>query len=310
MSKFQARDAARHIFDFQTLRKVLQTLPRRTLAIWLLAIALGLVLLPLTLATAALLDQVRALDTDLQLAVAAQTTLPTLAPRVQALNQQLAHIQAQANQIKAVNPTLTAGNFAWGAVMSALGNYDANQIALDGLGRADGRLVLTGRAASDQAILAYVNALQQSGAFDSVVLQSVQIADSQAVTMTVAPASIAPTRTPTPTATLTPTPNLRDAYEPDEITAPYYYLGQIQNHTFFPGNDIDHVVFLAKAGRYYRVATQNLAVGVDTVLDIDVGGSSFSNDDAKPGSLYSEIIFAAPATDTLVSITITNRGQY
>ncbi len=310
MAKPASRPPARRAFDFKTLPAALKSIPRRTLVVWLLAATLGLLMLPLTLLTAALSDQAATLQADMEAALVAQTSLPTLAPEVQKLTQDFAYTQAQVNQIKSVNPTLVAGNLEWVSVMSAIGNYDPSQIALDGIGRAEGRLVLTGRASNDQAILSYVSSLQQSGAFNSVSLQSVQLADSQALTMTVAPGLITPTRTQTPTPTVTPTANLRDAYEPDEIIAPYYYLGQIQIHTFYPDNDIDQVVFLAKAGRYYRIATQNLGPGVDTVLTVNAAGTVLINDDAKPGSLYSEVILPALPTDTTVTVTITNRGQY
>ncbi|MBI4671095.1 MAG: PilN domain-containing protein [Chloroflexi bacterium] len=300
----------RHAFNLRTLREAVQHIPRRTLVLWLLATTLGLFMLPLTLVAASLTAQVSTLNDDVQAVIAAETTLPTLLPRVQSLNKQLAQVQAQAKQLQAVKPTLAAGALDWTTIMSAIGNYDPNQIAVDGLSTSDEMLIVTGRAANDAAILAYVNSLQQSNTFKNVVLQSVQIADSQAVTMTVVPGQVFPTATLTPTATITPTPNLRDAYEPDEITPPYYYLGQTQIHTFHPDNDIDQVVFLAKAGRYYRIATQNLAAGVDTVLSVNAGGHILTNDDAKPTSLYSEVILVAPTTDTTVTITITNRGPY
>ena len=309
-SKPAPKRVPRRSFDIKTLRATLESIPRRTLVLWLMAATLGLLMLPLTLITAALSDNVSTLEADLKAAVKAQTSMPTLPPRVQELSQQLNKIQGQANQINSLNPTFTAGSMAWTSVMAAIGNYNPNEIALDGIGRADGRLVVTGLAASDKAILTYVSSLQQSGAFKSVVLQSVTIADSQAVTMTIAPASVIPTNTPSLTPTPTTTPSLRDIFEPDEVVEQNYYLGQFQVHTFYPENDVDRVFFLAKAGRYYRIATQALGPGVDTVLTVNAGGMVLTNDDAKPGSLYSEIILPALPVDTTATVTIANRGMY
>ena len=309
-SKPARKRATQRRFDLKTLRATMESIPRRTLVLWLLAATLGLLMLPLTLITAALADNVNILQADRQAAVQAQTTLPTLAPRVAALNKQLDQVQVQANQIKALNPTLVAGNMAWTSVMAAIGNYDPSEIALDGIGRADGRLVVTGLAASDQAILTYVSSLQQSGAFENVVLQSVKIADSQIITMTVAPDLVTPTKTPSHTPSASPTLNLRDIYEPDEAVEQTYYLGQFQIHTFYPENDVDRVFFLAKAGRYYRISTQALGPGVDTVLTVTGGGITLTNDDAKPGSLYSEVIVPPFPVDTTVTVTIANRGMY
>jgi Tfp pilus assembly protein PilN len=131
---------------------------------------------------------------------------------------------------------------------------------------------------------------------------------------------IIPTLTPTPyvsaTPTLTPaataTPDRRDAYEPDDdprnIT-----LGQPQLHNFFPGGDVDRVKFLAKAGRYYRVYTRDLAPGVDTALTVLVGGATYSNDDRpghQPNDHSSEVVFlAGPGGDVEAVVTVMNRGQ-
>ena len=127
--------------------------------------------------------------------------------------------------------------------------------------------------------------------------------------------------TPRPTATVVPTPteteiaptgtpDPRDQYEPDDMVPAPIALGQTQLHNFYPTGDVDNISFLAKAGRWYRVATSDLAQGVDTHLAVIVGEDVYTNDDREPGDLTSEIVFQAGAEDAEAVVKITNRGQY
>jgi Tfp pilus assembly protein PilN len=124
-------------------------------------------------------------------------------------------------------------------------------------------------------------------------------------------ATLVPTQTPLPTATSTPTPDFADAYEPDDVQPKPIAVGETQRHSFYPVNDVDKVTFLAKAGRSYRVKTSNLAVGVDTLLFVLVGGASYTNDDRVPGDASSEVIFTVnQGYDVQAVVEILNRGQY
>jgi hypothetical protein len=74
---------------------------------------------------------------------------------------------------------------------------------------------------------------------------------------------------------------------------------------------VDKVQFLAKAGRFYRILTSDLAIGVDTALKVQAGGAIYTNDDRQPGDLSSEVAFQVPAgSDVQAIVTVTNRGQY
>jgi len=109
---------------------------------------------------------------------------------------------------------------------------------------------------------------------------------------------------------------LRDPYEPDDTSPSPIALGETQSHNFQPKGDIDQVAFLAKAGRWYRVATSDLALRVDTALEVSLGlGTTtyytYTNDDRGPGDLSSEVVFRVPTVhDVSARVEITNRGQY
>lgn len=124
-----------------------------------------------------------------------------------------------------------------------------------------------------------------------------------------------PSRTTTPTITLAPTPSftpdLRDSYEPDDVTPKTLVVGESQLHSFYPNNDVDKLVFLAKAGRTYQVETTDLTLGVDTHLFCTVAGVSYENDDRAQGDVSSMIEFYVNvAYDVEAYVEVVNRGQY
>jgi hypothetical protein len=132
---------------------------------------------------------------------------------------------------------------------------------------------------------------------------------------TIAPMDTAvppPTATPVPpTLTPTATPDLRDPYEPDDISPGLIAVGEIQTHNFFPAGDVDMTSFLVKQNHHYQVATINLALGVDTAMKVQLGVDEWENDDyAKPGSgnFASAVCFPA-ASDGLAIVTVSNLGQ-
>ena len=291
-------------------------LSRGALALWLVAIGLAILLVPLYLAGATIRSEAAQMETELASNQTSLAVVPTPIPEVQQLMTTLTAVQTQAGQVDAIVPTLAAGRRDWPALMAAIGNYDPRQIELTSLTQAGNQLTLDGRALDDTVVVNYARSLEQSGFFSRVVVQSIRVVATPQVTLTGTPAitptaSVTPTLTHTPTATPTPTPDPRDAYELDDVLPKPIALGQPQLHNFYPAGDIDTASFLAKAGRYYRIYTTDLMPGVDTSLTLSAGGSSFTNDDARPGSLSSEIVFQnAAGQDNLAFIRVSNRGQY
>jgi Tfp pilus assembly protein PilN len=100
-----------------------------------------------------------------------------------------------------------------------------------------------------------------------------------------------------------------DLWESDDRLPKPIALGEVQRRTFYPEGDIDRVVFPVKAGYAYELSTSGLAVGVDTVVTVDVAGSTFQSDDVSAGNLASAVRFQA-IVDGQASAVITNKGQY
>ncbi len=258
--------------------------PRSLIAIWLVALGLVLLLVPLSSLgglfeqdNAGLANQVAAAQT-----LAAMT--PTLAPTEQAAQQRAAHLEQAINVVAPAQSTLAASSNDVPGIVKVIGGYDANELALTSLTQTDNRLVITGRASNASAVMAYARTLKNSGQFSRVVVQSI----SSASTPFVPPHSEAD-------ASQTPQP---------------IFLGQPLKLTFNPDQHKDVVTFLAKANRFYEVSTTGLAPGVDTVVTVTVKGAAYTNDDSKPGTLASALTFKAPVQDTEATIEVTNRGSF
>lgn len=292
----------------------------RPLILWLIVIGLVVLFLPLYLLASTVGNDVATLESQLeeiQLALAEQ---PTPEPQVQALQATVDQVNQQVSALESVRTTLGGTNVDWPAVMALLGDYDAAQMEITALEQTENRLLLNGRAVDDTAVLAYARRLEASELFARVIVQSITLLPTPPMTPTPSPgATPAGTAdsTPssgdsgtTPQASITPTPDLRDEYEPDDAQPRPIFLDQLQAHNFYPVFDVDNATFLAKAGRFYRISTLNLAPGVDTFLTITMGDTSVTNDDAKPGTLDSEISFQAGDSDVEVLVQVQNRGQY
>jgi len=109
--------------------------------------------------------------------------------------------------------------------------------------------------------------------------------------------------------TLVETHSGTDVYEPDLTDPVRVSPGEMQARVFNPDGDVDRAVLHVKAGNTYVVSTEALSVGVDTSLEVLVGGKNLSNDDAGPGTLASSLVFSAE-DDGVAVITITNAGEY
>jgi Tfp pilus assembly protein PilN len=291
-------------------------LSRQTIILGLVLLGLASFFLPLSLIASNLASGNANLEADLVSAHATLTQVYAPPPDDQTLLETLNELQTQADQLGQAQATIVVQGADWPAVMAAINSYDRTQLALTGISQADRRVTLQGRAGSDAAVVAYARTLETSDLFANVIIQSIRSIATPFATPT-STGGDTPGATPTPdgdgTAAPTPTPtrNPSDAFETDDFEPKEIVLGLPQSHTFYPVYDVDQVKFLAKAKRYYRVYTFDLAPGVDTFLTASVGGTIYNNDDVAPGDLSSEVVFQVGSNhDVEARIKITNRGQY
>lgn len=296
--------------------------PSRSIILWLVAIGMAIFIIPLSVVASTVGRDIGRLEADILAAQNAFLLEPTPVPEVVELRGALSDVQGTLDQLAAVRPIIMGGRTDWQAIMAAIGNYNPDQLKLASLAQESRRIDLQGRAADDSVVVAYARALDASGLFSSVVVQSIKVASTPFVTATsvdviptVEPVTHTATLEPTPTITPTPVPtaapDLRDAHEVDDFEARDIYFGEPQSHNFFPIFDVDMVTFLAKAERFYRVYTADLSPGVDTFLSVGLEGITHTNDDAEPGTLSSLIEFqVTTGYDVEALVRVTNRGAY
>ncbi|MHB1296520.1 MAG: PilN domain-containing protein [Anaerolineae bacterium] len=283
----------------------------RTIALSLAALGVLLLMLPLALAARSLGASTARYQAEMAAIQETRIALDTPAPQVVTLQAEADGLRADMEAIRTLQPVSGTLAVDWPAVMKALSSFAPNQMTLIALSQEGNRLVVQGRALDDSIVVAYARSLETSSLFSRVVVRSIAALPVAAPTAGSTATPVPPTPTPTTPVAPTATPDVRDAFEPDDTTPADIYAGQTQSHTFGPDGDVDRLRFTAKAGRHYRVSTQNLATGVDTVLSVSVSGTVYSNDDTQAGQLASSVQFAAPTDrDVDVVVTITNRGEY
>ena len=283
--------------------------PRQLLLLWLIAGSLLLALVPFGLLSRSLQNDILAAETEIAQIQSQLAEEPTPPPDVQSLLTTLEAVQQQIIQIEDAAESISGTHVYWPAVMDAVRRYDPEQLALTALNQNEQQIVLEGEAASDTVVVDYTQSLEASGLFSRVLIQSINLLNRDALTATVTPTATI-TASPPTTVTATATPGLRDIYEIDDFDPTPIFFDQPQLHNFYPVYDIDKVTFLAKAHRHYHVYTTDLRPGVDTVLEVRVGGTSYRNDDRAPGDLSSEVFFQAVGYDSDAVVKISNRGEY
>jgi hypothetical protein len=287
---------------------------RTAIITWLIAIGMAFLIVPLVLINNAIRSDTARINTDLDAVVTQINTVPTPVAEIQQRVDQITQVQSQTASINALSPTLTAPRYNWPAIGAMVGNYDPNQIDMGSIAYDGARLTLSGHALNDVVVTDYARRLEQSGVFNRVIVQSIKLLATPVITATstITPgATITVTTTPTPTVTPSPTTDPRDEFEPDNTVnqAKPLVIGVPQLHNFYPSLDVDTATVLIKAGRFYRIYTTDLGPGVDTFLSVSVGDVAYTNDDAKPGTVASEVVFQNTGADTTAVIRVTNRGQ-
>lgn len=303
--------------------------------LWVVGVCLLVGAIPLWAFTAGTRQQVRELRTSVASAQKTLVALRTPAAEAITLTEQISQTLEMLEALRAAHETALGGRRNWAPALSAMLAYNPERIRLDELYQNGNELTLTGLSLSRDEVLSYASALDRSGAFEEVAIQSLQVSGEPFHTPTATPtATITPTRTPTITATTVPgaataTPTLQpyDDYEIDDFDPKPISIGETQNRNFNPIYDVDTATFLGKAGRRYCIQAIPQHYGVDTFLEVSVAGAHYANDDCRPGdpgllacrcpsaegagALASLVEVQVPMpTDQQVYVRITNRDQY
>jgi Tfp pilus assembly protein PilN len=282
---------------------------RAVIILWLVVIGLAVLFLPLYFLSQNYQQDASRLRAELPRIQATLAALGPVDPQVQGLQSEIEQVQLTASALEQAFASVNPTRVDWPAMLASIGSFDPAQLSLTSLTHMGNHLLLAGKADAESSVEAYARELEKTGLFNRVSIESVRplVSASPVPTQPGTP-EITPTGTPGPG---TPSPQPLDEFEMDDFEYRPLILGQSERHNFFPAYDIDKGKFLAKAGRYYRVVTFDLAPGVDTFLTVAVGETTYVNDDRQVGSLASEVVFQVPpGADYEALVTVTNRGQY
>ncbi|MDX2137653.1 MAG: PilN domain-containing protein [Chloroflexota bacterium] len=163
--------------------------PASRLFIWLLALGIAALFLPLYLVSAAIGEATVPLQTELDSVQATLTTPPEVPSEEVALTEQLLALRAQLSLIEDAPSTLVAAHTDWPAIMAAVRSYDANRVRLTGFTHENERLTIAGNAVEERAVFEYSEVLEQTGLFSRVSVQSISISTQPTPTIAPTPAS-------------------------------------------------------------------------------------------------------------------------
>lgn len=143
------------------------------LVMWLVVLGIALLFLPLGLLTMQLRMERLALEEEVSALTDSASVTPTPDPDSEDLRSRLLILREVETTLHSLQTTLQDQRQEWPPVMAALLGYDFRQIELTRIAQTDGLLLVEGRAADEDAVLAYVNSLREEGLFRRVQVQSI-----------------------------------------------------------------------------------------------------------------------------------------
>ena len=129
---------------------------QRPLILWLIMFGLLLLFVPLYLFAAAIGANANQLQSELDQAQLDLVSGPTPDLTTVAIQTEVSQVVAEASELDAVQASLDNQQTDWPAIIAAINSYQTGPISLTGVTQTDNRLTITGAAASDAAVIAYV----------------------------------------------------------------------------------------------------------------------------------------------------------
>jgi Tfp pilus assembly protein PilN len=142
--------------------------PRKSLILWLLVAGTIVALVAMVAVSGSIGDNNRALEIEL---TQIQSTLSASQLSQQeraALEAKLAKLQGQADDIAPLGSDLMSKNVDWGAVMQAVGDYDATRMTIDTIEQTDNRLDVSGVVDHEDTLNDFLAQLRKTGLFQQV----------------------------------------------------------------------------------------------------------------------------------------------
>lgn len=150
--------------------------PRRSrmgrVILWLVALSLGVLFLPLYLLGATIDEQNARLQDDIGTQQARLDSGPPASLDVQGLQATLSAALGHLSALQPASESLESNRIDWPSVAASLSNYHDDYMVVLGMTQIDRLLTLQGRAWNEQTVLDYARRLEESGHFTTVTVQS------------------------------------------------------------------------------------------------------------------------------------------
>src|SRR5574341_1534424 len=126
----------------------------KTAILWLLALSAVILIAPLYLASQRLGEDNVHLSADVVRMETSLAELSTPGSEVGELEATMTQVQAQIDALDPIYANLSGSHVDWPSTMLVVSSYDAEHLEVTGLTQTDMRLVISGRADSEAAVMA------------------------------------------------------------------------------------------------------------------------------------------------------------
>lgn len=168
------------MLDEPVLTEQKSTSNNSRLVLWLLVLSLSGFFVPLYLISVTIEERTLAMATEEADLQATLIATPAPDPQEETLRSEFIDLQNLINTLANLNQTLDTAHIDWPYVMSAVGRYNPAQLNINSLSQTERVITLTGQATLESVVLAYVETLKETGPFETVLIESIQLAPSAA----------------------------------------------------------------------------------------------------------------------------------
>ncbi|MCB9451241.1 MAG: PilN domain-containing protein [Anaerolineaceae bacterium] len=152
------------------------------LVIWLVIFSLAALFLPLFLISTSIQEENQQLEATVTAIQATLVYTPEPAAQEQALQDALLQVRGTVNDLQPIMDGLANAQIDWMNAFAVISQYDTTRITLTGLTQTENRLVLNGQAINEDDVMGYFQTLDESLVFERVVVQSITLKNSSAIT--------------------------------------------------------------------------------------------------------------------------------
>ncbi|NDJ86926.1 MAG: PilN domain-containing protein [Chloroflexi bacterium] len=172
------------------------------IVLWLVVASLVGLFVPLYLISSTVESDNADLDQELAILQVTLTSSPPIDPEEQELSNSLASVKRQVREVAITHSDLTSNHIDWPTAMALFANYDPERMVVTGLVQMENRITLTGQADQETTVIVYTRMLEESGAFERVIVQSMTL--NEPPTPTPSDASLNPAALTADNASTTP----------------------------------------------------------------------------------------------------------